>query len=740
MLVGRLRLYAAATSVTLRGAGVRQVLQNLKNGETRIVDAPYPQVKPGHLLIRTRASLVSPGTERMLVAFGRSGLLAKARQQPERVQQVLDKVKTDGLLPTAEAIRAKLDQPVPLGYCNAGVVVEVGEGVQGFKVGDPVVSNGPHAEVVCVPANLCARIPSALFQAAGEEASAFERAAFTVLGAVALQGIRLAAPTLGEVFVVTGLGLVGLLAVQMLRAHGCRVLGIDPNSERVSLARRFGAIGVDLSAGQDPVAVAMEMTGGRGVDGVLLTAATRSSEPVHQAAGMCRKRGRIVLVGVTGLELRRDDFYKKELTFQVSCSYGPGRYDPEYEDKGKDYPYGFVRWTAQRNFEAVLQLLAEGKLDVDPLISRRVPIDQAPALYEELAKGDVGVGTIITYPDQKKPVERTVRLQAAAPEARRAQEPVIGVIGAGNFATRTILPLLQKAGARRKLIATRGGLDAAVAGRKFGFEEATTEVERVFADEEVNTVFVLTPHSSHADFVCRALGAGKHVFVEKPLATTPEQVEEIRAAYQAAAEKPGGATLLHVGFNRRFAPLVLKMRALLRSLPGPKSLMMMVNAGQVEADHWIQDPHVGGGRIIGEACHFIDLLRFLAGASITTVQPVALEVQRGGGSGDTVSIALTFEDGSIGTVHYWANGSRTYPKERLEVFGGGRVLVLDNFRRLKGYNWPRFRGTRLWRQDKGHQTEITQFLSAVEHGGHALIPFEEIVEVTEATFRAAGRA
>jgi predicted dehydrogenase len=541
------------------------------------------------------------------------------------------------------------------------------------------------------------------------------------------------------VFVVTGLGLVGLLAVQILRAHGCRVLGIDVKAERVSLARRFGACGVDLSAGQDPVAAAMEASDGRGVDGVLLAAATRSSEPVHQAAQMCRKRGRIVLVGVTGLELRREDFYRKELTFQVSCSYGPGRYDPEYEDKGQDYPYGFVRWTARRNFEAVLQLLAEGKLDVVPLITRRVPIEEAPALYEGLGKGDASIGSILTYPDQEKRTERTVRLRAAAPATKGGQDTVVGVIGAGNFATRTILPLLQKANVRRKLIVTRGGLEAALAGGKFGFEEATTETERVWADGEVNTVFILTPHGSHADLVCGALGAGKHVFVEKPLATTARQLDEVRATYQAAAGKSGGAPLLHVGFNRRFAPFVVKMKELLASCPGPKSLMMMVNAGQVEADHWIQDAEVGGGRIVGEACHFIDLLRFLAGASIVGVQPMALPLHPGRGARDTLSIALTFEDGSIGTVHYWANGSRAYPKERLEVFAGGRALVLENFRRLRGYGWPGFRSVRSWwRQDKGHAAEVASFVRCVRSGAPPLIPFDELVEVTEVVLRAAG--
>jgi len=716
----------------------KQILQDIGTGKTEVIESPAPSVKAHHLLVGTRASVVSAGTERMLVEFGKANLIQKARQQPEKVRQVLDKVRTDGLMPTLEAVRDKLGKPLALGYSNAGVVVELGEGVRGFSPGDFVVSNGPHAEYVCVPANLCARIPRTLLEMYEDESEAFERAAFTVVGAIALQGVRLAEPSIGEVFAVSGLGLVGQLAVQILKANGCRVIGIDPKSERVELAERFGAKGIDLSRGDDPVAAAMESTAGHGVDGVLLTAATKSSEPVHQAAQMCRKRGRIVLVGVTGLELSRDDFYQKELTFQVSCSYGPGRYDLEYEEKGHDYPYGFVRWTARRNFEAVLQLMAEGKLDVGPLISERVPLGEAPSLYERLAKGETGIGTILTYPHAGEAFSRTVAIAQRPGAHKAADEPVVGVIGAGSFATRRILPLLKKYGARRKTIASRSGTDASVAGRKFGFEEATSDVDTIFEDGEINTVFVLTPHSSHAHFACRALNAGKHVFVEKPLAITSEQLNDVKTVYESLLQSGHPVPILHVGFNRRFAPLVQKMKELLDSEPAPKSLMVVVNAGQVDADHWIQDPDVGGGRIIGEACHFVDLLRFLAGSRITDVKSTALE--QGGPREvprDTVTITLRFEDGSAGTVHYWANGTKKYPKERLEVFGGGKILVLDNFRKLKGYGWRGFEAMRSWiSQDKGHAAEIEAYLHRIRKGGNPLIPFEELVETTEACFRA----
>ena len=719
---------------------MRTLLQKLDTGETVLAQSPAPVAQPQHLVIRSRASVVSAGTERMLVEFGNAGWIEKARQQPEKVRQVLDKVKTDGLMPTIEAVRDKLGKPIPLGYCNAGTVIGVGEGVHGFEVGHRVVSNGPHAEVVLVPANLCAKVPEALFDNSESPEGAFRRAAFTVLGAVAMQGVRLARPTIGETFAVTGLGLVGQLAVQILRANGCRVIGIDLKPYRVKLTEQFGAVGIDLSAGTDPVSAAEELTGGRGIDAVLLTAATDSSEPVHQAAQMCRKRGRIVLVGVTGLELSRDDFYEKELSFQVSCSYGPGRYDPNYEEKGKDYPPGFVRWTAQRNFQAVLGLMAEGKLDVRPLITRTVPIDEAPEVYGELARGEAGMGTVITYPaSDEERSESTVRLGGTPAHSTEPAAPVVGVIGAGSFATRTILPLLKKQGVRRKLVASRGGTHAAVAGRKFGFEEATSDAQTIMQDDEINTVFILTPHNTHAPLVCRALEAGKHVFCEKPLAITAHGLGQVKRAYEAACNE-GAAPVLHVGFNRRFSPFTGKIKELLDRERGPKAFNMLVNAGHVPADHWIQDPEVGGGRIIGEACHFVDLLRFLAGSRIADVQSMAINSAASNNAPeDTATITLRFEDGSIGTVQYWANGSKKYPKERLHVFSGGKTLVLDNFRGLKGYGWPGFRSMKKWlRQDKGHENEVGRFLSAVRNEKRSLIPFDELVEVTVASLKAAG--
>lgn len=716
---------------------MKQVLQHLKTGQTEVAEVPAPLVRPGHVLIASRASLISAGTERMLVEFSQGSLLAKARAQPDKVRQVLDKVRTDGLLPTLETVFARLDQPLPLGYCNAGVVLEVGEGVTGFSPGDRVVSNGPHAEIVCVPQNLCARIPDGVND---------EQAAFTVLAAVALQGLRLARPTLGESVAVFGLGLIGLVTVQLLRANGCRVLGLDFDPHRLELARRFGAETIDLSAGGvDPVAAGLAFSGGRGVDAVLVTASTQSSAPIHQAAQMSRKRGRIVLVGVTGLELSRADFYEKELTFQVSCSYGPGRYDEQYEQQSHDYPFGLVRWTEQRNFEAVLDLLAAGRLEVAPLISARFPQARAAEAYERLTNDPSALGLLLAYPETcgqpARVVSYAVGAGAAPAKASRGIGGVVaGVIGAGNFASLVLLPALTKTPARLKTIASSGGLSAATAARRFGFQQATSDYREILADPEVNTVLVATRHRDHARLVVEALERGKHVFVEKPLCLNRAELQRVEAAYRAAAET-GEPPLLMVGFNRRFSPLAARVQGLLAGRCQPVSLVYTVNAGAIPPGHWTQDPELGGGRIIGEGCHFIDLLRYLVGQPITGLearmlgQAPGVEVRQ-----DKMTILLEFADGSTGAVAYLANGSKSYPKERLEVFSEGRVLVLDNFKTLRGYGWPGFRKMNLFRQDKGHRAEMAAFIECVAQGGPPLIPWTELAEVTLATFAAVERA
>ncbi len=658
----------------------------------------------------------------MMVDFGKAGWISKARQQPDKVRMVLDKMKTDGILPTIEAVFSKLDQPLPLGYCNIGTVEEVGAGVAGFQVGDRVASNGKHAEFVCVPINLCAKVPESVTD---------EEAAFTVLGSIALQGIRLVAPTLGEAVVVTGMGLIGIVTAQLLRAHGCRVLGIDFDPKKLEIARKFGVETVDLSTGQDPVAAAEHFSRGRGVDAVIVTAATKSSEPMHQAALMCRKRGRIVLVGVAGLELSRDDFFKKEITFQVSCSYGPGRYDPSYEEGGQDYPVGYVRWTEQRNFEAVLDMMADGRLDSKPLVSHRFSIENAAAAYEVVGGSEPSLGIVLEYPRSTAIGHeldgRTIALSRDRQGIRGDGRASVSFIGAGNYATGVLMKAFKATGARLRSVASSAGVSGLHAGRKFGFESTTTDTASLFSDVETNAVVVTTRHDSHADFVLKAIASGKHVFVEKPLCLTIDELDEIENAVAGARPK----TLLMVGFNRRFAPQVQKVKQLLGASPGPKSFVMTVNAGSIPADHWTQSVEQGGGRIVGEGCHFIDLLRFLAASPIESHACARMK----SATGDTVTITLNFADGSLGTVHYFANGCKAFPKERLEVFAGGAVLQLDNFRKLKGFGWPGFSKLNLWTQNKGQGECAKAFIEAIKQGGAPPIPVDEVFEVARVSIQ-----
>ena len=716
---------------------MKQVLQNLGDGRAELAEVPAPKVRQGHLLIKTVASLVSSGTERSVVELGQASLFQKARRQPEKVLQVLEKIKKEGLFQTIDAVREKLDHPIIMGYSNVGIVVEKGTGVNAFKVGDRVVSNGPHADIVLVPKNLCAKIP---------ETVSDEDAAFTVLGAIGLQGIRLANPTLGENFVVTGLGLIGLISAQILKANGCRVLGVDLDPGKIAMAESLNIQAINLSSGEDLLRSASAFSNDSGVDGVIITASTQSDEPVRQAAKICRKRGRIVLVGVTGLNLDRSLFYEKELSFQVSCSYGPGRYDPEYEERGADYPYGFVRWTEQRNFEAALELLATRKLAVQPLISHRFKFEEAVSAYELLAGPEPSLGIVLTYDSDRVSrsdlIGRTVKLSqktAKVPDSKATKnvgqvEPVVGVIGAGNYGLRTFLPALNATGAKLKILSTSTGVSGAYAGKKFGFAYATTDTASLFTDPEINSIFVLTRHNTHADLVCQALKAGKNVYVEKPLAIFPEQVNTIEATYLSSQEYENPPIVM-IGFNRRFAPHMQKIKELIKGIKQPISIIMTINAGEVPSGDWTQDPTVGGGRIIGEGCHFVDLLYYLTGSRPTSVCSTKIGAAPGVFvTDDKMTFTIKFENGSFGTVHYFANGAKTFPKERIEIFCEGRILQLDNFQSLTGFDWPGFRKISLWKQDKGHKESITRFLNAVRTKSGSPIPFEEIVDITNTTF------
>lgn len=701
---------------------MKQVLQDLRTGTTLIEEVPCPAVASGYVLVRTVQTLVSAGTEKMLVDFGKASLIEKARQQPDKVRMVLDKIRTDGWVPTVEAVRAKLDQPIPMGYCNVGVVVKCGAGVDHLKPGDRVVSNGNHAEMVAVPRHLCARIPDSVSN---------DQASFTVMGAIALQGIRLAQPTLGETFAVIGLGLLGLLTVQLLKANGCRVIGIDFDIQRASLARQFGAESIVLREGIDPVAAALAYSGGVGVDAVLITASTRSNDPVHQAATMCRKRGRIVLVGVVGLELSRADFYEKELSFQVSCSYGPGRYDPFYEQLGQDYPIGYVRWTEQRNFDAVLSVMAAGALATDSMISSRFRLEQAADAYQNIQQG--GALGVLLECDPSRPQAALLSNRINLPVLARKSQPLsrvrIGFLGAGNYASRVLMPAFRKAEADLNTVVCHAGVSGVQAAKKFGFHQVTTESQSLLADADIDVIVVATRHDSHARYASAALRAGKHVFVEKPLAITHSDLLEIEHAYSTTCDQPSAPQIM-IGFNRRFSPLVVPIKQALQVMAEPACITMTINAGEIPATSWIQDPAVGGGRIIGELCHFIDLALHLAGAPLVQYDVVALGNRQWSGiASDKCAVHLKFANGSVAAIQYFANGHSSFPKERIEVFCGGKIAQIDNFRRLRTCgDW--FSGRSLWRQDKGNDACVAAFVSALQKGETAPIPFEEMLQVS----------
>lgn len=693
---------------------MKQIIQDLKSGATVLEEVPAPLVKNGCVLIKTTRTLVSLGTERMLVEFGKANLIDKARQQPDKVKQTLDKLKTDGIMPTLEAVFNKLGQPLPLGYCNVGQVIAVGKDVTEFQVGDRVASNGNHAEVVCVPKNLVAKIPDGVTD---------EQAAFTVIGSIGLEGVRLFKPELGETVVVIGLGLIGLMVAQLLRANGCRVIGVEFDQAKLDLAKKWGIIPVNPAKGDDQVKVVEELTNGVGADGVIITASAHDDSIIHNACVMSRKRGRIILIGVIGLNMRRSDFYKKELTFQVSCSYGPGRYDEFYENKGQDYPIGYVRWTEKRNFETILMSIANGGLDVDSLISEVVDLPDYMQIYGDMRKKG-SIASILKFPESNE-IKHVVTIEDKAFEAGTGK---IGIIGAGNFTSSTVVPNLLKAKAKVKYVASAGGLNAKVVAKKMKAEKATSDYKEILADPEVSLVIVTTRHNLHAPMVQEVLKAGKSVFVEKPLCLNEDDLNAITEAYQTA---PKGTTLT-VGFNRRFSPFAVKLKQLVGS--GPKNIIATMNAGFIPPEVWVHDLEVGGGRIIGEACHFIDLCSYLAGSKVTAVCMNAMG-ENPQENTDNATILLKYENGTNAVINYFANGSKSYQKERVEVFSQERVFILDNWRKLEGFGakgFSKMKGS----LDKGHASQFALLTERTEKGGEALIPFDSIVNTTKASFAA----
>jgi predicted dehydrogenase/threonine dehydrogenase-like Zn-dependent dehydrogenase len=689
---------------------MKQIIQDLRTGKTILESVPAPIASDGTVLIKTTRSLVSLGTERMLVEFGKANYIAKAKQQPDKVKQVLEKMRAEGVIPTLEAVFNKLNQPLPLGYCNVGLVEAVGKGVTNFKVGDRVTSNGHHAEYVCIPENLVAKIPTGVSD---------DEAVFTVIGAIGLQGIRLLKPTLGETIVVIGLGLIGLVTAQLLKANGCKVIGYDYDQQKVDLMNSLGVQAFNPQSGSDPVKHIQNLTNGIGADGVLISASNSSDEIIHQAAEMSRKRGRIVLVGVIGLNIRRADFYEKELTFQVSCSYGPGRYDETYEQKGSDYPLAYVRWTEKRNFEAILNTIAEGQIDLTPLITEKVQLEEYDAIYGDMKKAG-SIASVLTYtPAQQK---TTIKVND---KIFSGQKGVIGIVGAGNFTSSTVIPALKAANANLKSIASAHGLSATILAKKGSIANATSDYKTILNDEDVDTVLITTRHNQHASMTIEALNSGKNVFVEKPLCLNENELVDIVAASQRSSK------MVMVGFNRRFAPLAVKMKSLAGE--GPKNIIATMNAGFIPPNVWIHDLEIGGGRIIGEACHFIDLCTYLTESRIISVCMNSLGKNPLENT-DNTSILLKYEDGSNAVINYFANGSKAYSKERIELFSQEKTLILDNWRLLRGYGINGFSKQKS-KLDKGHKAQFRLLVEAIKSGVE-LIPFTEIVNTTQASFAA----
>jgi predicted dehydrogenase len=712
---------------------MKQLWQSRSTGEASVVDVPAPRAGKGQILVRVMASLISAGTERMVIEFAEKNLLRKAMARPDLVKQLVEKARREGWVSTLQAVRRRLDSGWALGYSNAGIVLEVGEGAAEFKPGDRVACAGggfaTHSEIVRIPRNLAAAIPAG----PGLREVLWEEAAFATVAAVGLQGIRLAELQLGEVVAVIGLGLIGQIVAQLARANGCTVVGMDPSAERCRLAERLGAITTGHCE-EEMIAAAAHASNGHGVDAVLITAATESDGPVTLAAEIARDRAKIVAVGAVGMALPRKPYYMKELDFRVSRSYGPGRYDAGYEEKGNDYPIGYVRWTEGRNVASILQLLASGKLDFSSLITHRFAIDEAAKGYKLIAgkTHESCLGVVITYPGEPL-LTHKVELQGGRASASHGGV-CVGVLGAGSFATATLLPAIKAARAvELGGISAAGGAAARAAASRWGFRYCASDESELLQDSSINTMVIATRHSLHAAQAVAAINAGKHVFCEKPLAMNEEQLAAIVRAYHRSDPKP----LLLVGYNRRFAPLAKKLKTFLSGVAEPFVMHYRINAGFLPLDHWVHDPEQGGGRIVGEVCHFVDFLSFICGHPVVAVS-ATLAVNAGRYANDNLAAILRFADGSIGTITYTANGDKSFSKERVEVFAQGRVAVLEDFRDLRTVRGGKRKVSRLrMGADKGHRGEWETFAGILHRGGLSPISFDEILNSTLATFAVA---
>jgi polar amino acid transport system substrate-binding protein len=701
---------------------MKQVLQHVKSGEVAVKDVPVPVARPGFVLVRTAASLISAGTERVAVESGQKGLVSRAIEQPGLVKQVLNKARTDGLVTTFEAVRTKLESLTALGYSAAGTVVSVGDEVSGVRAGDRVACAGlgyaSHAEVLSVPKNLCVRLP--------DEVS-FDAGAVATVGAIALQGVRLAELTLGESVVVIGLGLIGQLTVQLLRAHGCRVFGIDIDEQRIDLAKRLGADD-GCPSNKDAKQRVIEWSRGRGADAVLITAGTSSNEPVELAGEISRTKGRVIVVGAVGLNIPRKPYYDRELTFKISMSYGPGRYDPEYEERGRDYPFGYVRWTEGRNIEAFLDLISSGRMNIEPLITHRFKIEEGERAYQLITgeKNEPYLGVLLHYNSEREP---ETRIELSKPATSPAQSVRVGLIGAGDYAKAMLLPNLKAAGADFQSIATASGVTARAVGEQNGFRFCVSGAEEVVTDEQVNLVVIATRPGSHADLARQALEQGKYVFVEKPLALTEDELERLE-------QTAGAHGKLAVGFNRRFSPLARAAQEFFRDRQTPLSINYRVNAGRIPRNHWVHDPQEGGGRIIGEVCHFVDFIHFITGSLTTRVYAESISAENfEAADDDSIFATLRLADGSNASIAYLSEGDKSLPKERIEIFGAGKSFVIEDFRSATSYQNGKARTTKLREQDKGQRNEIKAVCAMVLEGTPAPISLEDLATTTRATFR-----
>lgn len=705
---------------------MKQLLQNIKDGKAEIVDVPVPAIKPGHILVRNHASVVSSGTERMVVEFAEKNLLMKAKSRPDLVKQVIDKAQREGIVPTIQSALNRLDTPMALGYSSAGEVIVVGEGIENIKPGDRVACAGGgfacHAEYVLIPKNLFAIIP---------ENVSYDEAAFSTLGAISLHGFRIAAPQIGERVAIVGLGLLGLLMIDICLAAGCQVFGIDLDIKRVEIAKQRGVLAVQREDAFDQGQVFSE---NRGFDVVFICADAHSNDPIELAGQLSRDRGTVVAVGAVGLEIPRKIYYEKEINFQISRSYGPGRYDDNYEERGQDYPFGYVRWTEGRNLAAVIELIASKKLDVKSLITHRFSIDNSVQAYETITgkKDKDFLGVIIDYPKQdgsENPVQ-LVELNTL-PRTQEIGEVRVGVLGAGLFANAVFLPIIHKSALVVKVgICSAKGLNARQLAKKFGYGFACTDENELITNSELNTLVILTRHNEHARQVIESLKLNKHIYCEKPLALNLTELMNIKNVYEQSNSK------LMVGFNRRFAPFIQKSKQFIDKSAEAKIIHYRVNAGYLPLNHWLHDPLQGGGRIIGEGCHFIDICIYLIGQKPLSVQTKALP-NIGKYKDDNLIINILFEDGSIATIEYLANGDKSVEKETLEMFSGGKVVQMIDYRKLiLTANGKKSTFTNRFKQEKGHLQAWKAFVSSIEAGQDSPISFEDLFISSSVTLAA----